>query len=71
MLTRDGAAFVGDDLIAMEQKMTSVNETTSTQGPQDNDSKRAPVAPQQNDLDRKDAETKEGKPQEGGKPQQK
>jgi hypothetical protein len=51
--------------------MTNVNDTTNTQGQQERDAKRAPGAPQQNDNDRKDAETKEGKPQDGGKSQQK
>lgn len=51
--------------------MNSPNVTTGTQSPQEHDPRRAPGAPQQNDNDRKDAEPREGKAHEGGKPQQK
>ncbi len=51
--------------------MSSMNKTTGIQNPQHADPKRAPVLPEKNNNDRKDAESKEGKPQEAGKSQQK
>ncbi len=51
--------------------MNNPNVTTSIQSPQERDPKRAPGAPQQDETERKDAETKEGKTHEGNRPQQK
>lgn len=51
--------------------MSSFNATASNQGQPGKDSKQVPGMPHQNDHDRKEAETKEGKPQDGGKPEQK
>jgi len=55
----------------MEQKMTSNTPSTNSPGQHEHDEKRAPSMPQQNDNAGKDADAKEGKPQDEGKNQQK
>jgi len=55
----------------MEWNMRSANQVSNNQGKHQHEAKRSPSMPQQRDSARKDAKTKEGKPQDGGKSQQK